>query len=186
MSDIFSPLASRVRPVDLSEFVGQDDLVGPKSWLASAIKSDHLPSLIFWGPPGSGKTTLALIIAKETKANFVQLSAVESGIKDLRLILDRAREDRRLGIKTILFIDEIHRWNKAQQDALLPHLENGTLILIGATTENPSFSVNSALLSRLKVVVLEALSETDLITIISRGAKEMGLKIDKKVIKLIA
>ncbi len=169
MSDSFSPLASRVRPSNLLEFIGQDDLVGPKSWLASAIKGDNLPSLIFWGPPGSGKTTLALIIAKETKANFVQLSAVESGIKDLRLILDRARENRRLGTKTILFIDEIHRWNKAQQDALLPQVENGTISLIGATTENPSFSVNGALLSRAKVLVLKTLSNQEIIKILEQA-----------------
>ena len=192
MSDTFSPLASRVRPVDLSEFVGQDDLVGPKSWLASAIKSDHLPSLIFWGPPGSGKTTLALIIAKETKANFVQLSAVESGIKDLRLILDRAREDRRLGVKTILFIDEIHRWNKAQQDALLPQVENGTVSLIGATTENPSFSVNGALLSRSKVLILKTLTEKEIIKILEQAlakdnsAKTKSGKINSEALTTIA
>ncbi len=192
MSDTFSPLASRVRPVDLSEFVGQDDLVGSKSWLASAIKGDHLPSLIFWGPPGSGKTTLALIIAKETKANFVQLSAVESGIKDLRMILDRAREDRRLGVKTILFIDEIHRWNKAQQDALLPQVENGTVSLIGATTENPSFSVNGALLSRSKVLVLKALTEKEIIKILEQALEKDGTtkgkagKINSEALKVIA
>lgn len=192
MSDTFSPLASRVRPVDLGEFVGQDDLVGSKSWLASAIKGDHLPSLIFWGPPGSGKTTLALIIAKETKANFVQLSAVESGIKDLRMILDRAREDRRLGVKTILFIDEIHRWNKAQQDALLPQVENGTVSLIGATTENPSFSVNGALLSRSKVLVLKTLTEKEIIKILEQALEKDGVakgkagKINSEALKVIA
>lgn len=180
------PLASILRPDSLKNFVGQEKIIGRGSYLRLAIESDQVPSLVFWGPPGSGKTTLAFIIAKESKAEFESLSATDSGKKDLKDIIDRAETNKRLGIKTILFIDEIHRWNKAQQDALLPHLENGTLILIGATTENPSFSVNSALLSRLKVVVLEALSETDLITIISRGAKEMGLKIDKKVIKLIA
>ena len=192
MSDTFSPLASRIRPVDLSEFVGQEDLVGSKSWLASAIKGDHLPSLIFWGPPGSGKTTLALIIAKETKANFVQLSAVESGIKDLRMILDRAREDRRLGVKTILFIDEIHRWNKAQQDALLPQVENGTVSLIGATTENPSFSVNGALLSRSKVLVLKTLTEKEIIKILEQALEKDGIakgkagKINSEALKVIA
>lgn len=172
MSDTFSPLASRVRPTNLQEFVGQEELVGPKSWLASVIKSDNLPSLIFWGPPGSGKTTLALIIARETKASFVQLSAVESGIKDLRLLLDRAREDRRLGIKTILFIDEIHRWNKSQQDALLPQVENGTISLIGATTENPSFSVNGALLSRAKVLVLKTLSDKEIVKILEQALEK--------------
>ncbi|MCX6795396.1 MAG: replication-associated recombination protein A [Candidatus Falkowbacteria bacterium] len=192
MSDSFSPLASRVRPNNLSEFVGQEELVGPKSWLASVISNDHLPSLIFWGPPGSGKTTLALIIAKETKANFVQLSAVESGIKDLRVILDRAREDRRLGAKTILFIDEIHRWNKAQQDALLPQVENGTISLIGATTENPSFSVNGALLSRAKVLVLKILSDQEIIKILEQALEKDGSgklkagKIDAEALKLIS
>ncbi len=191
MSDFFSPLASRVRPANLSEFIGQEELVGPKSWLASAILSDRLPSLIFWGPPGSGKTTLALIIAKETKANFVQLSAVESGIKDLKVILDRAREDRRLGAKTILFIDEIHRWNKAQQDALLPQVENGTISLIGATTENPSFSVNGALLSRAKVLVLKALTEQEVIKILTQALAKDGTgkskagKIDAEALRVI-
>ncbi|MFZ4648106.1 MAG: replication-associated recombination protein A [Patescibacteria group bacterium] len=191
MSDSFSPLASRVRPNNLDEFVGQEDLVGPKSWLASVIKNDHLPSLIFWGPPGSGKTTLALIIAKETKASFVQLSAVESGIKDLRIILDRAREDRRLGTKTILFIDEIHRWNKAQQDALLPQVENGTISLIGATTENPSFSVNGALLSRAKVLVLKTLNDKEIIKILEQAlvkdssGKGKTDKINKEALEII-
>jgi putative ATPase len=191
MSDSFSPLASRVRPNNLSEFVGQEELVGPKSWLASVIKNDHLPSLIFWGPPGSGKTTLALIIAKETKASFVQLSAVESGIKDLRIILDQARENRRLGTKTILFIDEIHRWNKAQQDALLPQVENGTISLIGATTENPSFSVNGALLSRAKVLVLKTLNDKEIIKILEQAltkdnsGKEKADKINKEALKIV-
>ncbi|MDD4819193.1 MAG: replication-associated recombination protein A, partial [Candidatus Colwellbacteria bacterium] len=131
-------------------------------------------------------TTLAFIIAKETKAEFSSISATESGKKDLKDIVDRAEVNKRLGTKTILFIDEIHRWNKAQQDALLPQVENGVLILIGATTENPSFSVNSALLSRLKVVILETLSEADLLKIIDRGIKALNLKIDKKIAKLIA
>lgn len=181
-----TPLATTLRPDNLKIFFGQEEIIGKNSWLRLAIERDQVPSLIFWGPPGSGKTTLAFIIAKETKAEFKSISATESGKKDLRDIVDRASSNKRLGIKTILFIDEIHRWNKAQQDALLPQVENGVLILIGATTENPSFSVNSALLSRLKVVVLEALSEADLLKIIDRGAKALNLKIDKKIAKLIA
>lgn len=175
------PLAAFFRPKTLADFVGQEKIIGPDSWLYKAIKSDQVPSLLFWGPPGSGKTTLALIIAKETKAEFMEISATESGKKDLMGIVNRARESRRLGVKTILFIDEIHRWNKAQQDALLPQVENGTIILIGATTENPSFAVNSALLSRVKVVLLEPLSEKDLTLLITRAAKLLGFKAKKGV-----
>ncbi len=180
------PLSTRLRPKDLSSFFGQEKIIGKNSWLRLAIERDKIPSLIFWGPPGSGKTTLAFIVAKETKAEFMSISATDSGKKDLKEIVDRAESSKRLGVKTILFIDEIHRWNKAQQDALLPQIENGTLILIGATTENPSFSINSALLSRLKVIILESLDEVSLLRIINRGAKELGLKIDKKIVKLIA
>lgn len=180
------PLAAHFRPSTLAEFVGQEKIIGEKSWLRQAIRNDQVPSLIFWGPPGSGKTTLALIIAKETKAEFAELSATASGIADLKKVVMRAQEARRLGTKTILFIDEIHRWNKAQQDALLPHVEGGTLILIGATTENPSFAVNGALLSRSKVVVLEALPAGDLETIIGRAAKELKAKISAEVSGLIA
>lgn len=180
------PLAAFFRPQVLSEFVGQKAVIAPNNWLYKAIRSDQVPSLLFWGPPGSGKTTLALIIAKETKAEFIELAATESGVKDLKRIIERARESRRLQIKTILFIDEIHRWNKAQQDALLPQVENGTIILIGATTENPSFAINGALLSRVKVVVLEALTEADLAEITDRAAKSLGLKIKKETLGLIA
>lgn len=180
------PLATYFRPKDLTEFVGQEKIIGSSGWLYRAIKGDQVPSLIFWGPPGSGKTTLAFIIAKETKAEFVEFSATSSGIKDLKLVVEKAREGKRLGIKTILFIDEIHRWNKAQQDALLPQVEGGTIILIGATTENPSFAVNGALLSRSKVVVLEALKTIDLEQIIKRAAKELKLKLRKEVVGLIA
>lgn len=180
------PLAAYFRPKTLSEFVGQEKIIGANTWLLQAIKQDRVPSIIFWGPPGSGKTTLAFIIAKETKAEFHELSATSSGVKDLKLIVDRAKESRRLGVKTILFIDEIHRWNKAQQDALLPQVENGTITLIGATTENPSFAVNGALLSRLKVVVLEALSPEDLMLIIKRAAKDLKVKLPKDVTPLIA
>lgn len=180
------PLAAYFRPKNLAEFCGQERAVGENGWLYAAIKSDKVPSLIFWGPPGSGKTTLASIIAKETKAEFKELSATSSGIKDLKIIVDAAREGKRLGLKTILFIDEIHRWNKAQQDALLPQVENGTIILIGATTENPSFAVNGALLSRSKVVVLEALREEDLVMIMERALKELKAKVKKDVLSLIA
>lgn len=180
------PLAALLRPKNLKGFVGQEKIIGRDSWLLPAIKEDRVPSIIFWGPPGSGKTTLAFIIAKETKAEFVELSATTSGVKDLKVVVDRAKESRRLGQKTILFIDEIHRWNKAQQDALLPQVENGTVILIGATTENPSFSVNSALLSRVKVVVLESLSELDITKIIKASSKQLNLTVSKNVISLIA
>lgn len=180
------PLATYFRPKNLEEFVGQEKIIGPKTWLYQALKSDTVPSLIFWGPPGSGKTTLAAIIAKETKAEFRELSATASGVKDLKKIIELAQEARRLGTKTILFIDEIHRWNKAQQDALLPQVENGTIILIGATTENPSFSVNSALLSRAKVVVLETLSIVDIEKIVLRAVKELKVKADSDSIGLIA
>lgn len=180
------PLAAFFRPKTLAEFVGQEKIAGEDSWLYKAIKSDNVPSLLLWGPPGSGKTTLALIIAKETKAEFVQISATDSGKKDLVKIIERARESKRLNVKTILFIDEIHRWNKAQQDALLPQVENGTITLIGATTENPSFAVNGALLSRVKVVVLEALNEEQLSLIVSRSAKALGFKAKKEVWNLIA
>jgi len=180
------PLATYFRPKTLSEFVGQEKIIKENGWLYQAIKSDKVPSLLLWGPPGTGKTTLAFIIAKETKSEFKELSATSSGVKDLKLIVDRAKESKRLGTKTILFIDEIHRWNKAQQDALLPQVENGTITLIGATTENPSFAVNGALLSRVKVVVLEALSVDDLEIIIKRTAKDLKAKISAEVAGLIA
>ncbi|MFA5248334.1 MAG: replication-associated recombination protein A [Patescibacteria group bacterium] len=185
-SDINMPLAARLRPKDLGEFVGQEKIIRPGGFLYQAILADEVPSLIFWGPPGSGKTTLASIIANVTKAEFVQLSAVEAGKADLKLIIERAGESRRLGRKTILFIDEIHRWNKVQQDVLLPQVEKGLLILIGATTENPSFAVNPALLSRTKVVVLERLTEENLEKIIKNGANDLKIKIADKTISLIA
>ncbi|MCK9438694.1 replication-associated recombination protein A [Patescibacteria group bacterium] len=180
------PLAHILRPQKLNDFVGQEKIAGPNTWLKSVIEKDQLTSLIFWGPPGVGKTTLAHIISKETKTEFISLSAVSSGIKDLKEIITRAEENRRFKKKTILFIDEIHRWNKAQQDALLPHIENGLLILIGATTENPSFSVNSALLSRLKVLILENLEEEHLLKIINRAVKELKLEMGAREKRLIA
>jgi putative ATPase len=180
------PLAARLRPKDLVGFVGQEKVIKPGSFLYKAIEADEVPSLILWGPPGSGKTTLASIIANLTKADFVEFSAVESGKSELKEVIKRAEENKRLGQKTILFIDEIHRWNKAQQDALLPHVERGTLILIGATTENPSFAVNSALLSRTKVVVLERLTEEELKRIIKHGAEELPVKVSDDTLALIA
>ena len=148
-------LAEKAQPKNLEEFVGQKHLLDVGSFLREAILADRVPSLIFWGPPGSGKTTLAKIIAKETKADFQILSATGSGKKDLIKVISEARVNRQEGIKTILFIDEIHRWNKAQQDALLPVVEDGTITLIGATTENPSFEVNGALVSRSRVLMLK-------------------------------
>ncbi len=163
------PLASRMRPSTLAEFVGQDHLIGPGRLLRQMIESDKIPSMILWGPPGVGKTTLANVIANITKAEFITFSAVTSGIKEIKEIMARAEEARRLGIRTVLFIDEIHRFNKAQQDAFLPYVEQGSIILIGATTENPSFEVNSALLSRCKVFVLNGLDEDALVSLMRRA-----------------
>lgn len=179
------PLADRMRPKTLADFVGQEKLLGEGKILRKAIESDNIPSMILWGPPGSGKTTLASIIAKATKGEFVKLGATTSGVKDLRIEIKKAEELKKIGKKTIVFIDEIHRFNKSQQDTLLPHVENGTIILIGATTENPSFEVNNALLSRSRVFVLDKLSKDDVIRIITGALrdKENGLgkiKIDIK------
>ena len=157
-----APLASRLRPETLDEYVGQQHLLGPGKLLRQLIEKDQISSMIFWGPPGVGKTTLARIIAKLTRADFIEFSAVTSGIKEVRSVMDRAEESRKMGMRTLLFIDEIHRFNKAQQDAFLPYVEKGSIILVGATTENPSFEINSALLSRCKVFVLKALEEEDL------------------------
>lgn len=163
------PLAARLRPRDLSEFVGQSHLLGEGKVLRRLIESDRVSSMIFWGPPGVGKTTLARIIANRTKATFIDFSAVTSGIKEIRQVMQQAEDNRRFGERTIVFVDEIHRFNKAQQDAFLPFVEKGSIILIGATTENPSFEINGALLSRCKVFVLQALTTSDLTSLLSRA-----------------
>src|SRR5262245_29531980 len=153
------PLADRLRPKRLAEVVGQDHLVGPEGTLTRALRGGRLQSMILWGPPGTGKTTAARLLADETKFAFEQLSAIFSGVQDLRKAFDRAKSRRETGTGTLLFIDEIHRFNRSQQDSLLPHMEDGTITLVGATTENPSFELNGALLSRALVVVFHRLDE---------------------------
>ena len=166
------PLAARLRPQTLEEYVGQSHLLGPGKVLRRLIESDQISSMIFWGPPGVGKTTLARIIANRTKAAFIDFSAVTSGIKEIRQVMEQAESDRHFGIRTIVFVDEIHRFNKAQQDAFLPYVEKGSIILIGATTENPSFEVNSALLSRCRVFVLHALTEENVLGLLHRALQD--------------
>lgn len=186
------PLANRLRPTSLDEYVGQHHLVAPGKILYQLISSDIVPSMIFWGPPGVGKTTLARIIANQTKAKFINFSAVTSGIKDIRKVMKQAQEVQSLGEKTIVFVDEIHRFNKAQQDAFLPYVEQGSIILIGATTENPSFEINSALLSRCKVFVLKALTIDDLFDLLKyaltspKGYKGQEIIIDDELLYMIA
>ena len=170
-----APLADRMRPRSLDEIVGQEHLLGPGRVLRTAIETGELHSMILWGPPGSGKTTLASLMASVTGARFVAFSAVLSGVKEIREVIAEAeREGARRGIRTILFVDEIHRFNRAQQDAFLPHVEKGTVVLVGATTENPSFEVNSALLSRCRVYVLRALEDDDLLAIMRRALADSG------------
>jgi putative ATPase len=166
------PLAERIRPKDFGEFVGQEHLVGADGTIRKMVQGGNLRSMILWGPPGTGKTTLARLIANEMDADFFQVNAISSGVKEMREIIAHAKESLEIGRRTILFIDEIHRFNKAQQDALLESVENGTLILIGATTENPSFEVISPLLSRCQVYVLDPLTDTDLETILSRALSQ--------------
>ena len=186
------PLANRLRPTTLDEYVGQKHLIGPGKILYQLINSDIVPSMIFWGPPGVGKTTLARIIANQTKANFINFSAVTSGIKDIRTVMKKAQEVQDIGEKTIVFVDEIHRFNKAQQDAFLPYVEQGSIILIGATTENPSFEINSALLSRCKVFVLKSLTTEDIAALLNsaiispKGFKEQNIVIDDDLLYMIA
>ncbi len=163
------PLAARMRPLTLEEFAGQKHLIGEGKILRRLIASDAISSMIFWGPPGVGKTTLAQIIAGQTRAAFINFSAVTSGIKEIRQVMNQAEENRIYGGRTIVFVDEIHRFNKAQQDAFLPYVEKGSIILIGATTENPSFEINSALLSRCKVFVLQALTREDILFLLHRA-----------------
>src|SRR5262245_33869238 len=187
-----APLAERMRPRTFEEFEGQANLLKPGSLLRSAVERGELPSVIFWGPPGSGKTTLARLIAQASGSHFVAFSAVTSGVKEVREVIERARLERKArGIPTLLFVDEIHRFNKAQQDAFLPHVEDGTIVLMGATTENPSFEVNNALLSRMQVVVLPMLGDGAIVEILSRAARdpERGLggnpPVDEETLKLI-
>lgn len=186
------PLANRMRPTNLENYVGQQHLIGKGKILYQLIDSDIVPSMIFWGPPGVGKTTLARIIANQTKANFINFSAVTSGIKDIRAVMKKAQELQESDKKTIVFVDEIHRFNKAQQDAFLPYVEKGSIILIGATTENPSFEVNSALLSRCKVFVLKALTNEDLVKLLKyaltspKGFDKLKIKIDDDLLYMIA
>lgn len=182
------PLAERMRPQSLSEVIGQDEIIGEGKILTEIVKKAEPVNLIFWGPPGTGKTTLARILAKEYAADFVELSAVTAGKKDIEAVVERAKTNWNLKIRTVLFVDEIHRFNKAQQDAFLPHVESGLIILIGATTENPSFEVISPLLSRSRVVVVSGLKKADIVTVLQRAlkAEKAEQRVTKEAIDYIA
>ncbi len=191
-TDLNAPLASRLRPQTLDDYIGQEHLVGPGRMLRQMLQTDRISSMIFWGPPGVGKTTLARIIANMTHSSFVDFSAVTSGIKEIKDVMKQAESDRLSGLKTMVFVDEIHRFNKAQQDAFLPYVEKGSIILIGATTENPSFEINSALLSRCKVFVLHPLTVTDLCHLLhhaltdKRGLGNTTIHIEERLVNAIA
>ena len=182
------PLAERMRPTKLSEVLGQNEIIGEGKILTEIVKKGEPVNLIFWGPPGTGKTTLARILAKEFKADFVEISAVTAGKKDVEEVVERAKLNWNLKTRTVLFVDEIHRFNKAQQDAFLPHVESGLITLIGATTENPSFEVISPLLSRSRVVVISPLDKESIIEVIKRAIKKEGVtkRVSKKAVELIA
>lgn len=190
--DQTAPLASRLRPETIEDYVGQGHLLGKGKILRQLIDKDQISSMIFWGPPGVGKTTLARIIANRTRASFLEFSAVTSGIKEIKEVMAQAEQARRMGLRTLLFADEIHRFNKAQQDAFLPYVEKGSIVLVGATTENPSFEINSALLSRCKVFVLKALEETDLKGLLNhaltspKGFGDMEIVIEAVHLSMIA
>jgi len=181
-----SPLAERLRPERLEDLLGQDHILGPGKPLRAQIEQDQLSSLILWGPPGVGKTTLARLIARLSRCQFVPFSAVMSGIKEIKGVMAQAERLRQHGRRTILFIDEIHRFNKAQQDAFLPYVEHGDIILIGATTENPSFEINAALLSRSKVYVMRALTPEEIVILLGRGAAELGVDLPEELKRQIA
>ena len=190
--DVYKPLASRMRPERLEDFAGQKQLLGERGVLRRMIEEDRIPSMIFWGPPGVGKTTLAGIIAGRTHARFINFSAVTSGIKEIKEVMAQAEGNRRMGEKTVVFVDEIHRFNKAQQDAFLPYVEKGSIILIGATTENPSFEINNALLSRCRVFVLERLLAEDICQLLKRALKSpeglgyLKVEITDEMLEMIA
>ncbi len=189
MEHTYTPLAEKLRPQRLNDVIGQEHLTG-KDGLLTLIATGDPTSMILWGPPGTGKTTIARILkdawSKDGAVDFVELSAVTSGVKDVRAVVERAQQNRRLGQQTVLFVDEVHRFNKSQQDAFLPHIESGELTLIGATTENPSFEVNNALLSRSRVIVLNALDEESLIKLIKKATKAVSRTIDMNATRLLA